>query len=163
MPEIDDNGPDDQDFSEVFDEDNFDEADAGAPTNEFKTFEELPEVMDVTRAAGDADDEDSEEDLETIDDADLDIDDDLTASGVEPESDPLYGVDSPRISEIDAGGGDLRTHDEVELVYAGLMEDVRGAQASAAHWEARTLSDADIADLGYGPDGDAAPAGGDKA
>ena len=35
MPEIDDNGPDDQDFSEVFDEDNFDEADAGAPTNEF--------------------------------------------------------------------------------------------------------------------------------
>ncbi len=27
-------------------------------------------------------------------------------------------------------------------------------QASAAHWEARTLSDDDIADLGYGPDGD---------
>ncbi|SFS87237.1 hypothetical protein [Brevundimonas viscosa] len=154
MPEIDDNGPDDQDFSEVFDEDNFDEADGGAPTNEFKTFEELPEVLDVTRAVGDADDEDSEEDVETLDEGDLDIDDELTATGVEPEADPLYGVDSPRVAEIDAGGGDLRTHDEVELVYAGLMEDVRGAQASAAHWEAKRLSDDDIADLGYGPDGD---------
>jgi hypothetical protein len=29
---------------------------------------------------------------------------------------------------------------------------VRGAQASAAHWEAKRLSDDDIADLGYGPD-----------
>lgn len=151
MPEIDDNGPDDQDFSEVFDEDNFDEADGGAPTNEFKTFEELPEVLDVTRAEGDAE-EDTEEDLEA--DADLDIDDELTATGVEPEADPLYGVDSPRVTEIDAGGGELRTHDEIELVYTGLMEDVRGAQASAAHWEAKRLSDDDIADLGYGPDGD---------
>lgn len=151
MPEIDDNGPDDQDFSEVFDEDNFDEADGGAPTNEFKTFEELPEVLDVTRAEGDAEEE-TDEDLEA--DADLDIDDELTATGVEPEADPLYGVDSPRVTEIDAGGGELRTHDEIELVYTGLMEDVRGAQASAAHWEAKRLSDDDIADLGYGPDGD---------
>lgn len=154
MPEIDDNGPDDQDFSEVFDEDNFDEADSGAPSNEFKTFEELPEVLDVTRMHGDGEDEDAEEDLETIDEADLDIDEELTAAGVEPEADPLYGVDSPRVTEIDAGGGELRTHDEVELVYAGLMEDARGAQASAAHWEAKRLSDDDIVDLGYGPDGD---------
>lgn len=154
MPEIDDNGPDDQDFSEVFDEDNFDEADAGGPSNEFKTFEELPEVLDVTRMAGDSDDEDSEADLETVDEDDLDIDGELAASGVEPEADPLYGIDSPRVAEIDEGGGEIRTHDEVELVYAGLMEDVQGAQASAAHWEAKRLSDDDIDDLGYGPDGD---------
>jgi len=154
MPAIDDNGPDDQDFSEVFDEDNFDEADAGAPTNEFRTFEELPEVLDVTRMAGDSDEEDSEGDLEMIDEGDLDIDDELSASGVEPEADPLYGVDSPRLTEIDAGGGELRTHDEVELVYTGLMREVRGAQASAAHWEAKRLSDDDISDLGYGPDAD---------
>lgn len=154
MPEIDDNGPDDQDFSEVFDEDNFDEGDAGAPSNEFKTFEDLPEVLDVTRAVGDGDDESAEEDVDTIDEADLDIDDELTATGVEPEADARYGVDSPRLTEIDAAGGELRTHDEVELVYTGLMENVRGAQASAAHWEAKRLSDDDIADLGYGPDGD---------
>lgn len=41
---------------------------------------------------------------------------------------------------------------EVELIYSGLMRNVRGAQASAAHWEAKRLSDDDIADLGYGPD-----------
>ena len=154
MPEIDDNGPDDQDFAEVFDEDNFDAADGGAPTNDFKTFEELPEVLDVTQMDGDSDEEETAEALETIDEADLDVGEELTATGVEPEADPLYGVDSPRLTEIDAGGGELRTHDEVELVYTGLMREVRGAQASAAHWEAKRLSDDDIADLGYGPDGD---------
>lgn len=41
---------------------------------------------------------------------------------------------------------------EVELLYVGLMRNARGAQASAAHWEAKRLSDDDIADLGYGPD-----------
>ncbi|HZV85002.1 MAG TPA: hypothetical protein VFF48_08460 [Brevundimonas sp.] len=146
MAEI-DNYSDDQDQSEVFDEDNFDEADAGAPTNEFKTFEELPAVLDVTTADGDADEEEFDED-------DIDGDDSLSASGVEPEADSLYGADGQRLTEIDAGGGDIATHDEVELVYAGLMEDVRGAQASAAHWEAKSLSDDDIADLGYGPDGE---------
>ncbi|HEY0600508.1 hypothetical protein [Brevundimonas sp.] len=140
---------DDQEQSEVFDEDNFDEADAGAPTNEFKTFEELPDVLDVTSADGDGD----EEDLDDIDIED-EVTDSLSASGIEPEADELYGVDGTRLTEIDSGGGDLQTHDEVELVYAGLMEDVRGAQASAAHWEAKRLSDDDIADLGYGPDGD---------
>ena len=153
MPDIDDNGPDDQDFSEVFDEDNFDEADAGAPTNEFRTFEELPEVLDVTRVVDDSDDEDADEESDVAE-ANPDIDAELSASGVEPEADPLYGAESPRLTEIDAGGGELRTHDEVELVYTGLMREVRGAQASAAHWEAKRLSDDDIADLGYGPDGD---------
>ena len=56
----------------------------------------------------------------------------------------------------DAGSNGLQADDEVELVYAGLMENERGAQASAAHWEAKNLSDDDIADLGYGPEGDAA-------
>lgn len=148
MPGLDDYS-DDQEQSEVFDEDNFDEADAGAPTNEFKTFEELPDVLDVTSADGDADDED-------LDDTDIgeDVEESLSASGVEPEADELFGVDGARLTEIDAGGGDLQTHDEVELVYSGLMEDARGAQASAAHWEAKRLSDDDIADLGYGPDRD---------
>ncbi|HYD27872.1 hypothetical protein [Brevundimonas sp.] len=148
MPVLDDYS-DDQEQSEVFDEDNFDEADAGAPTNEFKTFEDLPEVLDVTSADGDGDEED-------LDDTDIeaDVDEGLSASGVEPEADELYGVDGARLTEIDAGGGDLQTHDEVELVYTGLMREVRGAQASAAHWEAKRLSDDDIADLGYGPDGD---------
>lgn len=145
MPDT-DIGLDEQDQSEVFDEDNFDPADAGAPANEFRTFEELPDVLDVTSAEGDADEEEFDED-------DLDLDDELSAEGVEPDADPLFGADAARMSDQDPGA-DLPGENQVELVYAGLMEDVRGAQASAAHWEAKRLSDDDIEDLGYADKGD---------
>jgi hypothetical protein len=145
MPDL-DNPADEQDQSEAFDEDNFDAEDAGAATNEFKTFEELPEVLDVTQAEGDADEDEFDED-------DLDLDDELSADGVEPEADPLFGADAARVSDQDLGADDPAS-DEVELVYAGLMEDVRGAQASAAHWESKRLSDDDLDDLGYGPEGE---------
>jgi hypothetical protein len=145
MPDT-DTGLDEQDQSEVFDEDNFDPADAGAPTNEFRTFEELPDVLDVTQAEGDADDEEFDED-------DLDLDDELSAEGVEPDADPLFGADAARVSDQDLGA-DQPGEDEVELVYAGLMEDVKGAQASAAHWESKRLSDDDLEDLGYADEGD---------
>ena len=39
--------------------------------------------------------------------------------------------------------------DEIELVYTGLMRNQRGAQGSAAHWEAKRLSDEDVGALGY--------------
>jgi hypothetical protein len=145
MPDT-DTGLDEQDQSEVFDEDNFDPADAGAPTNEFRTFEELPDVLDVTSAEGDADEEEWDED-------DLDLDEELSAEGVEPDADPLFGADAARVSDQDLGA-DEPGEDEVELVYAGLMEDVKGAQASAAHWESKRLSDDDIEDLGYADKGD---------
>ena len=50
---------DGQDQSEVFDEDNQNLDDGGAPENEMRTFEELPEVIDVTSAEGDADDDEA--------------------------------------------------------------------------------------------------------
>lgn len=136
----------DIDQSDAFDEDNADASETGGVTNEFKTFEEMPEVLDVTSADGDADEDEFDED-------DLDLDEELGADGVEPEADAQYGADGARINELDLGA-DAPGDGEVELVYAGLMEDVRGAQASAAHWEAKTLSDDDIEDLGYGPEGD---------
>ncbi len=145
MPDT-DTGPDEQDQSELFDEDNFDPADAGAPTNEFRTFEELPEVLDVTSAEGDAD-------VEEFDEDDLDLDDELSAEGVEPDADGRFGEGAARVGEQDLGT-DESGRAEIELVYSGLMEDVRGAQASAAHWEAKRLSDDDIEDLGYTDKGD---------
>lgn len=145
MPDL-DNPADEQDQSEAFDEDNFDAEDGGVPTGEFRTFEELPDVLDVTAADGDADEEDFDED-------DLDLDDALSAEGVEPDADPLFGADAARVSEQNLGVDDA-TADEVELVYSGLMEDVKGAQASAAHWESKRLSDDDIEDLGYADKGD---------
>lgn len=142
MPELDDY-QDDQEQSEVFDETHLDDEGDG----DF-LLDEADPVLDVTQADGDSDAEDfDEDDLDTVEES-------LGSSGIEAEADALLGVDGERLNEIDAESGGQRGADEVELVYSGLMENARGAQASAAHWEAKNLSDDDIADLGYGPDGD---------
>ena len=135
--------PDEQDQSEAFDETHLDDEGDG----EF-LLDEADDVLDVTQADGDADEEEFDED-------DLDIDDELGSSGIEAEADALLGADAAsRVNQIDAESDGLRGDDEVELVYSGLMENERGAQASAGHWESKTLSDDDIADLGYAPDSD---------
>lgn len=90
--------------------------------------DEADDVLDVTQREGDAG-EDDEDENDLVDLAALDDDD----------------LDGP----VEAGP------DEVELVYDGLMRNRRGAQSSAAHWEARRLDDDDIEALGYGPDEDA--------
>lgn len=133
---------DEQDQAEVYDETHLDDEGDG----EF-LLDEADSVLDVTQADGDADEEEFDED-------DIDIDGELALDGVEAEADALLGVDGEKINQSDAGSNGLQADDEVELVYAGLMENERGAQASAAHWEAKRLSDDDISDLGYGPDGD---------
>lgn len=142
MPELDDYR-DDQEQSEIFDETHLDDDGDG----DF-LLDEADPVLDVTQADGDSDDAPFDED-------DLDeVDDSLGASGIEAEADALLGVDGERLTEIDGESGGQSGADEVELVYSGLMRNARGAQASAAHWEAKRLSDDDIADLGYGPDGE---------
>ncbi|MFK0298704.1 hypothetical protein ACIQTU_05720 [Brevundimonas sp. NPDC090276] len=129
-----------QDHAEIYDETHVDDEGDGDIS-----LDEADDVLDVTQADGDADDE-------PFDENELDLDMELALAGVEAEADALLGVESPRISEIDADGEVASAPDEVELVYAGLMRNQRGAQASAAHWEAKRLSDDDIEDLGYGPD-----------
>ncbi len=144
MPRVDDYS-DDQEQSETFDETHIDDEGDGDIL-----LDEADPVLDVTQAAGDGDGEDEEFD----EDAEVDLDEEPGASGVEAEADALLGVDGQRISEIDGESAGMRGPDEVELVYSGLMRNARGAQASAAHWEAKRLSDEDISDLGYGPDGE---------
>ena len=129
MPELDDYG-DDQEQSETFDETHLDDEGDG----DF-LLDEADPVLDVTQADGDADEDEFDED-------DLnDLDEELGASGVEAEADALLGVDGLKLNEIDTESSGQRGSDEVELVYSGLMQDERGAQASAAHWEAKRLSD----------------------
>lgn len=142
MPGINDHS-DDQAQSEVYDETHIDDEGDGDIL-----LDEADPVMDVTQLAGDADEEPFDEDV-----AD-DLDEIQGPSSIEAEADALLGVDGERLTEIDGESAGGRGPDEVELVYSGLMRNARGAQASAAHWEARTLSDDDIAGLGYGPDGD---------
>ncbi|MGH7027533.1 hypothetical protein [Brevundimonas sp.] len=129
-----------QDQAEIYDETHLDDEGEGDVS-----LDEADDVLDVTQVDGDADDEPFDED-------DRDLDGDLALDGVEAEADALLGVDPVRLSEADGGGEVGSSPDEVELVYAGLMRNQRGAQASAAHWEAKRLSDDDIEDLGYGPD-----------
>ena len=131
---------DGQDQAEVYDETHLDDEGDGD-----LSFDEADDVLDVTQLDGDADPEPFDED-------DADLEGDLALDGMEAEADALLGVDSVRLSEIDGDGAPASGADEVELVYAGLMRNQRGAQASAAHWEARRLSDDDIEDLGYGPE-----------
>ncbi|MDZ4362384.1 hypothetical protein [Brevundimonas sp.] len=136
---------DSQDQAEVFDETHLDDEGDGD-----QLPDEIDQVLDVTQADGDADEEDFDEDEEVTD-----LDDQLALDGIEAQADALLGVDGSPKHEIDTESQGERGSDEVELVYAGLMENERGAQASAAHWEAKRLSDDDIADLGYGPDAEA--------
>lgn len=142
MPELDPYA-DDQEQSEVFDETHIDDEGDGDILPD-----EADPVLDVTQADGDADEDEAEE--EAVDD----LDEELGASGVEAEADALLGVDGERLTEIDGESAGLQGRDEIELVYSGLMRNSKGAQASAAHWEAKRLSDDDISDLGYGPDAD---------
>ncbi|MBU1385901.1 MAG: hypothetical protein KKG14_02810 [Alphaproteobacteria bacterium] len=142
MPQIDDYS-DEQEQSETFDETHIDDEGDGDILPD-----EADPVLDVTQMDGDADEESFDEDA--IDE----VDDELGASGVEAEADALLGVDGEKLTEIDRESADGGAPDEVELVYSGLMRNARGAQASAAHWEAKRLSDDDISELGYGPDGD---------
>ncbi|WP_372707098.1 hypothetical protein [Brevundimonas sp.] len=135
------NTADDQDQSETFDETHLDDEGDG----DF-LLDEADPVLDVTQAEGDADQEDFDEDEPD------DLGEVQGASGIEAEADALLGLDPERLNEIDAESAGGRGTDEVELIYSGLLENARGAQASAAHWEAKRLSDDDIAGLGYGPD-----------
>jgi hypothetical protein len=129
-----------QDQAEVYDETHIDDEGDGE-----LSLDEVDDVLDVTQTDGDADDEAFDEDS-------VDLDRDLALDGVEAEADALLGLDTVRLSEADVRGEVGPGPDEVELVYTGLMRNQRGAQASAAHWEAKRLSDDDIEDLGYGPD-----------
>ncbi|KAK0345170.1 hypothetical protein [Brevundimonas aurantiaca] len=138
MPDMD--YQDDQGQAEVFDETHLDDEGEGD-----LLLDEAEQILDVTQADGDADEEPFDED-------DLDIDDQLALDGIEREADALLGMDGEKINQSDADSNDLAAEDEIELVYSGLMENDRGAQASAAHWESRRLDDDDLEQLGYAPD-----------
>src|SRR5207253_2972750 len=87
---------DPQDGAEVLDEDNLDLAEE---RNEMRTFEELPDVLDVTQADGDRDDDEAlaldadEFDEDAMNDGDLEEDDELDyRAATEERQDDLDGL-----------------------------------------------------------------------
>ena len=115
-------GFDPQDAAEVFDETHLDDEGDGDAL-----LDEMEDVYDATRPRDAAPPRPAPEEDFTEDDG---------TDSLEAEADALLGAEAGR-------------SDEIELVYTGLMRNQRGAQASAAHWEARRLSDDDVEQLGY--------------
>ena len=160
-----DAGYDPQDQSEVYDEDNtnIDEMRDGGPDAE--QFEVLVDVFDVTRASGDDDDDAAliaedmdDEDIIALerdsdqDDADLE-DDDLVARepgelDEQEDLDDFADVTGEDLDEVD--GIATLADDEVELEYAGDLNDLAGAESAAQDLEStRELSNEDLEDLDY--------------
>lgn len=158
---------DEQDQSEVFDEDN--QVDGGG---EMRTFEELPDVLDVTHAVGDDDDEaaliaeelDDDEIIRLESDAELaDFEDDDLAGRMPEELDddapdeldPASAYLAEEAGEITPDDASERSisrgqADEVELEYPGDLDELRAETGdSAAAMEADDLTDDDLEDLGY--------------
>jgi hypothetical protein len=129
---------DPQDQAEVFDETHLDDEGQGDID-----FEDMDPVIDVTR------DHNGFERLGT-ERTKAEEQDALNRARIEAQANELLGQ-SGDAAEAEDAETDTSAPDEIELVYTGLMRNQRGAQASAAHWEAKRLSDEDISELGYGP------------
>ena len=170
-------GRDDQDGAEAFDEDTIGLDGVGEDDGgEMKTFEELPDVLDVTAAAGDADDDEAliAEDLD--DDQIIELsaeqsqaegeDDDLETRFDDAATPDDLGRDPPRLAEEsrfdlhDDDGDDAPAASEIamsradddnpELAFTDdTDEDQLGGKGRASRLESRTLSDDDLKDLGY--------------
>lgn len=132
---------DPQDSAEAFDEDNLDDTE----TYKFRTFEENPDLLDLTQAEGDAEDGGEEAEFLALEDEDLEEEIERVRTDGYDESD----LDD--VTDRDARDGvDDEEVDESPLVYVGDVENLRGAQGSAAHFEPRApLSDDDVEALGY--------------
>ena len=157
---------DEQDQSEAFDESNtFGEDVAGrggdSPLNageEARTFEEMPDVVDLMQKVGDRDDEEAlaldadEFSEEAIDDGDLEEDDELDyrASDEEHEDD-IDGLGAEAGSEgIDE---DAIEPDEIEgLDEVGDALSVSGGEDDFTNFQAKNLSDEDLKRMGYSED-----------
>jgi len=126
--------------------------DDGTGLGEERTFEELPEVEDLTQLAGDRDDEEAlaldadEFDPDAIGDADTEEDDELDyrAATAEHEDDldgqgPEDGFDEARVAARDIDG----------LEETGDALSVEGGEDDFTNFEAKKVDDADLEELGY--------------
>lgn len=149
---------DGQDQAEVFDEDNQSLDGAGDMSAEMRTFEEMPDVYDVTRAVGDEDDDaaafaedlDDDEIIDLERDSDMaDIEDDELAARM-PEAfddDSLGQEDVEEVYHDEETGLDLREDMEGFQVVDGVEASMNEAADDEVELEFRgDLNDATLAD-----------------
>lgn len=146
-PDLD--GQDAQDGAEAYDALLDDD---GSGLGEARTFEELPEVEDLTQLDGDRDEDEAlaldadEFDPDAIDDADTEEDDELDyrAATAEREDDldgqgPEDAFDEDRVPTTDVDG----------LEQTGDALSVEGGEDDVTDFESTRVDDADLQDLGY--------------
>jgi hypothetical protein len=138
-----------QDQAEVWDEDNQDTDERRMATDDDALEpDDLPDVYDATRRVGDEDDDDAVigDDLDDEDIVELSLDDeDEGYNDDDPDAEP------DEDGEADADGVVRLSPDEIELLDGGDLANTQGALGSAKRFESARLSDADIEQLGYGP------------
>ncbi|HEY9234620.1 MULTISPECIES: hypothetical protein [Phenylobacterium] len=138
-----DDGYDEQDGAEAFDEATLDDHEE---INEMRTFEELPELFDATRADGDRDDDEAlaldadEFDEEAFDDA-LEEDDELHYRAAASDEDD---------EDRDEFDDDLVEPDSIEGLNEVADADlVSGGEDDFTNFQAKAVSDEDLERMGY--------------
>ena len=121
---------------------------------DMRTFEELPDVYDVTRRAGDRDDEEElaldadEFDLDAFGDGDGEDDDELDYGAVDADhEDDLDGLGAEPGSEFD---DDQLTASDIEgLDQVRDRNEVSGGEDDFTNFSAKSVSDEDLRRMGY--------------
>ncbi|HEX4710640.1 hypothetical protein [Phenylobacterium sp.] len=140
-----------EDGAEAFDEDNLD---LNEERNEMRTFEELPDVLDVTQAVGDRDDDEAvaldadEFNEDAIDDSDLEEDNELDYhAATEEHEDDLDGLGPEDSYDEDR----LAAPDNIEGLdeEVGNADTVEGGEDDVTDFQAKAVSDSDLEDMGY--------------
>jgi len=152
MPDVFDGRDDEadpQDGAEALDEDNLE---LESQRNERRTFEELPDVEDLTQAEGDRDDDEAvaldadEFDPDAVTDADLEDDNELEyRAATEEHEDDLDGLGpEDSFNEDRLAKGQI---DGLELVQDA--DQVEGGEDDVTDFQRTDVSDADLDAMGY--------------
>ena len=151
-----------QDTAEVLDEDNQNPDMARAMGDDETSFDTMPDVLDVTRAAGDEDDDEAliGEDLSDADIVRLSRE--SNQDDADKEDDDLRARDAGAYADEDGEPTDLADDDrddldkvaflhnsEAGMRDAGDLNDTQGARSAAQRMESNKVSDEDLAKLGY--------------
>jgi hypothetical protein len=148
---------DPQDQAETLDDTNFTEA---ADAGEFRTFEELPEVLDLTQADGDRDDDEAlvldadEFEEEAFSDDDLEEDNELDYRARAADDDDVYDGDDRNdlVDELNVATIESEEIDGLDEVLDA--DTVSGGEDDFTNFQAKRVSDENLARMGYLEDGE---------
>ncbi|HEY9219658.1 MAG TPA: hypothetical protein VIO94_16540 [Phenylobacterium sp.] len=148
---------DPQDQAEALDDTNFSDEEENS---ELRTFEELPDVLDVTQVAGDRDDDEAlaldadEFDEEAFGDEDTEEDNELDYRAKSEDEDDIYDDEDSNdiVDDFDEdAAGDQEIEGLMEVRDAGAVE---GGEDDFTNFQAKNVGDEDLRRMGYIDDAD---------